>query len=85
LRLQRRASDGDLAVTDTDELVLATLVLCYGGASPDDTHLAADVAGIDDETLEVLAARESPAPSESGAKQVLSLTDSQLRYAMIDT
>ena len=34
------------------------IVFCGGNASPDDTHLAADVVGIDDEILEVLAARE---------------------------
>ena len=60
---------GSVAVMSAE--VEIEIVFCGGNASPDDTHLAADVVGIDDEILEVLAARER----RVGAKQVLSLTD----------
>jgi hypothetical protein len=45
-------------MSDAADLSLAAFALCYGGASPDDYHLAATLIAIDGDILEVLAERE---------------------------
>jgi hypothetical protein len=40
------------------EIELVAFALAFGGASPNDYHLAADIVAIDGEIVEVLAERE---------------------------